>query len=211
VKTIFDFIYLNRYKVLEKTVEHVSMSLLAVCIACLIGIPLGFMIANRKQVSRAVIGVANIIQTIPTLAMFAFVMPVLGIGKNPAVVALVLYALLPIIKNTLLGIQNISPTIRKAAVGMGLTRSQILFKVEVPISISFIMGGIRIAAVTSIGITTIATLIAAGGLGDFIYSGISMFNMPMVITGGLFSAILAILVDVLLGLIENVLTSKGLQ
>lgn len=197
-------------EILQKTMEHISLSFSAVGLACLIGIPVGFLIVNHQKASAVVLNVANVIQTIPSLALFAFAMPLFGIGTKPAVFALFLYALLPIIKNTLIGIRNVNPATIKAAVGMGMSRTQVMFKVEVPLAISVIMGGIRIAAVTSIGITTIATLIAAGGLGDFIYQGLSMYSIPMILTGAVFSAILALFVDFLLGLLERALTSKGI-
>lgn len=204
------FIASHFAEIMQKTLEHVSLSFTAVGLACLVGIPVGFLIVNHAKLSAVVLNIANVIQTIPSLALFAFAMPLFGIGTKPAVFALFLYALLPIIKNTLIGIRNVNPATIKAAVGMGMSRSQVMFKVEVPLAISVIMGGIRIAAVTSIGITTIATLIAAGGLGDFIYRGLSMYDQPMILTGAIFSAILALLVDYMLGLLERALTSKGI-
>jgi osmoprotectant transport system permease protein len=208
---MIDFITNNWPMIVQKSLEHVSLSFSAVILACLVGIPVGFLIVNHDKAAKIVIGAANIIQTIPSLAMFAFAMPIFGIGTKPAVFALFLYALLPIIKNSLIGIKNVDPAIIKAARGMGMTKTQIMFKVEIPLAISVIMGGVRIAAVTCIGITTIATLIAAGGLGDLIYRGLSTFNQPMIFTGALLSAVLALIVDFLLGLVEKALTSKGLK
>jgi len=205
-----NFIISNSGEVVEKILEHIQLSFTAVLLACAIGVPLGFLIVNRKKLSDIVIGIANIIQTIPSLALFALILPFLGIGATPAIFALFLYALLPIIKNTVIGIRNVDPAIRQAATGMGMTKTQILFKVEIPLAISVIMGGVRIAAVSCIGITTIATLIGAGGLGDFIYRGLSVFNMPMILTGALFSALLALFFDFFLGLLEKKLTSEGL-
>lgn len=196
--------------ILQRTLQHISLSFTAVGLACLVGIPLGFLIVNHERLSAFVMNVANVIQTIPSLALFAFAMPVFGIGTKPAVFALFLYALLPIIKNTLIGIRSVNPATIKAAVGMGMSRTQVMFKVEVPLAISVIMGGIRIAAVTSIGIATIATLIGAGGLGSIIYQGLGMNNRPMILAGAIFSALLALIVDFLLGLLERALTSKGI-
>jgi osmoprotectant transport system permease protein len=206
-----NFIIENSEEVIEKVLQHMQLSFTAVLLACAIGVPLGFLIVNRKKLSDIVIGIANVIQTIPSLALFALILPFLGIGAKPAIFALFLYALLPIIKNTVIGIRNVDPAIRQAATGMGMTKTQILFKVEIPLAISVIMGGVRIAAVSCIGITTIATLIGAGGLGDFIYRGLSVFNMPMILTGALFSALLALFFDFFLGLIEKKLTSEGLN
>jgi len=208
---MLDFMLTHGPEILQKTLEHISLSLSAVLLACLIGIPVGFFIVGHKKLSQVVLGIANIIQTIPSLAMFAFALPVFGIGVKPAIFALFLYALLPIIKNTLLGIRSVDPSIIKAAKGMGMSRFQIMFMVEVPLSISIIMGGVRIATVTSIGVTTIATLIAAGGLGDFIYQGLSTFNQPMILTGAILSAALALIADFGLGIVERKLTSDGLK
>ena len=200
----------NYQLIMGKTLEHVFIAGVSVLIACLIGIPVGFMITNNKKVSDIVVNIANIIQTIPSLALFAFSMPLFGIGAKPAIFALCLYALLPIIKNTLIGIHNVDPAIIEAARGMGMSKSQIMFKVEVPLAIAVIMGGVRIATVTAIGITTIAALIGAGGLGQLIYQGISMMNYQMIFTGAISSALLALLVDYILGLIEKKLTSEGI-
>ena len=195
---------------MEKTAEHLYLAGVAVILACIVGIPVGFSISNNKKAARIVIGIANTIQTIPSLALFAFAMSVFGIGADNAIFALFLYALLPIIKNTLIGIKNVSPTVIESALGMGMSRTQIMFKVEIPLAISVIMGGVRIATVTGIGIATIATLIGAGGLGQLIYQGIGMMDYDMILTGAIFSALLALLADLLLGIVEKKLTSKGL-
>lgn len=207
---MFEFMFTHGQDILRLTLQHITLSLSAVLLACIVGIPVGFLIVNHKKLSHIVLGIANIIQTIPSLAMFAFALPLFGIGIKPAIFALFLYALLPILKNTLLGIKSVEPSIIKAAKGMGMSPTQIMFMVEVPLSISIIMGGIRIATVTSIGVTTIATLIAAGGLGDFIYQGLSTFNQPMILTGAVLSAALALIADFLLGKLEKKLTSNGL-
>jgi len=200
----------NYMYILEKTGEHIYLAGVAVLLACAFGIPVGFSITNNKRVSNIVIGIANIIQTIPSLALFAFAMSIFGIGADNAIFALFLYALLPIIKNTLIGIRNVNPAIREAARGMGMSKVQIMFKVEVPLAISVIMGGVRIATVTCIGIATIATLIGAGGLGQLIYQGIGMMDYEMIFAGAICSALLALLADFLLGIVERRLTSKGI-
>lgn len=196
--------------ILSKTADHATLALVAVSFSCLLGIPLGVVITRNKKVADFIIGIANIIQTVPSLALFAFMIPIFGIGSKNAIFALFLYALLPIIKNTYIGIKNVSPATREAAVGMGMTRFQILYKVEMPLCVSVIMGGIRIATVTCIGVATIATLIGAGGLGDVIYQGIGMVNYNMIIVGATFAAILALLADFVLGKLEKLLTSKGI-
>ena len=200
----------NSHLIFEKTIEHIFLAGISVLIACLIGIPVGFTITNNKRLSDVVINIANIIQTIPSLALFAFAMPLFGIGAKPAIFALSLYALLPIIKNTLIGIHNVDPAIIEAARGMGMSKTQVMFKVEVPLAIAVIMGGVRIATVTAIGIATIAALIGAGGLGQLIYQGISMMNYQMILAGAISSALLALIVDFLLGIVEKKLTSEGI-
>lgn len=207
---IIDFLLKNYMTIINKTIEHISLAGMSVLLACVIGVPIGFSIVNHKKIANIVINIANVIQTIPSLALFAFCMPFFGIGRKPAIFALFLYALLPIIKNTLIGIRNVNPAIIEAATGMGMSKTQIMFKVEVPMAISVIMAGIRIATVTSIGIATIATLIGAGGLGDLIYQGIAMLNYPMILTGAVASALLALLADFVLGIFEEKLTSKGI-
>jgi len=149
---MIDFILTHQSEIIQKTLQHISLSLSAVFIACLVGIPIGFLIVNKKKLSNIVINIANVIQTIPSLAMFAFALPVFGIGAKPAIFALFLYALLPILKNTLLGIKSVNPAVIQAGRGIGMSKRQIMFKVEIPLSISIIMGGIRIATVTSIGV-----------------------------------------------------------
>jgi osmoprotectant transport system permease protein len=207
---LFQYIGDNYSFIFEKAGEHISLAGTGVLLACLVGIPIGFLITNNKKTAKIVINIANIIQTIPSLALFAFAMPLFGIGSRPAIFALFLNALLPIIKNTLIGIRNVDPAIIEAARGMGMSKFQIMFKVEVPLAISVIMGGVRIATVTGIGIATIAALIGAGGLGQLIYQGISMMNFEMILAGAISSALLALLADFILGIVENKLTSKGI-
>jgi len=208
--TLIEYVSNHWMDILERTGEHVGLAFTAVGLACIVGIPLGVLIINNKRVANGVISVANVIQTIPSLAMFAFVIPILGIGSKNAIFALFLYALLPIIKNTYIGIMNVDPSIINAARGMGMSRGQILYKVQLPLAIAVIMGGVRIAAVTGIGVATIATLIGAGGLGTLIYQGIGMVNIPMMIAGAIPAALLALLTDFVLGLFEKMLTSKGI-
>lgn len=211
IMEFFQYIAENNSTILSKILQHVELSLVAVLFACLVGVPLGIVITRYKLLANIVIGMANVIQTIPSLALFAFMLPLFGIGSTNAIFALFLYALLPIIKNTYIGIKNVDPAISEAARGMGMTGTQILYKVQMPLSISVIMGGVRIATVTCIGVATIATLIGAGGLGDLIYQGIGAVNYEMIFTGALAAAGLALLADYLLGLAERKLTSKGLR
>lgn len=200
----------NWDQILSRSGEHVYLAFIAVALACLVGIPVGMLINRSMKIANAVISVANILQTIPSLAMFALLIPLVGIRDKNAIVALFLYALLPIIKNTYIGIRNIDPSIIQAATGMGMSPMQILYKVQAPLAIPVIMGGVRIATVTGIGVATIATLIGAGGLGTLIYQGIGMMNYPMMISGAIAAALLALLTDYILGLLEKMITSKGI-
>jgi osmoprotectant transport system permease protein len=208
--SFFEYVANHWLEILERTGEHVGLAFTAVALACIVGIPVGMLIINNKRLANSVINVANIIQTIPSLAMFAFVIPLLGIGAKNAIFALFLYALLPITKNTYIGIMNVDPAIIDAAKGMGMSKSQILYKVQMPMAVAVIMGGVRIAAVTGIGVATIATLIGAGGLGTLIYQGIGMVNIPMMIAGAIPAALLAMLTDFVLGHLEKRMTSKGI-
>ncbi len=210
MEPMMEYILSHSNEIMQRTGQHISLSFTAVGLACLVGIPTGFLIVNHKRASTIVMTIANIIQTIPSLALFAFSMPLFGIGTRPAIFALFLYALLPIIKNTMIGIHNVNPSTIRAARGMGMTPAQIMFQVEIPLAIPTIMAGVRIAAVTGIGIATIAPLIGAGGLGTIIYQGLGMGNQPMILSGAVFSAILALIVDFLLGRLEYSLTSKGI-
>jgi osmoprotectant transport system permease protein len=207
---LVEYVSSNWQLILSKTGEHVSLAFIAVGLACLVGIPLGVIITKNKRAATLVIGVANIMQTIPSLALFAFVIPIIGVGRPNAIFALFLYALLPIIKNTYIGLNNVDPAIIEAARGMGMSRSQIMFRVQMPLAVSVIMGGVRIATVTGIGIATIATLIGAGGLGYLIYQGIGMMNYNLIFSGAIAAALLALLMDFLLGFFEKKLTSKGI-
>lgn len=208
--SLINYFMENTDLLMAKTMEHMMLAGSAVLLACLVGIPVGFSIVNDAKLAKKVMNVANVVQTIPSLALFAFAMPLFGIGAKPAIFALFLYALLPIIKNTLLGIHNVEPSIIEAARGMGMSKIQIMFKVEVPLAIAVIMGGVRIATVTGIGIATIATLIGAGGLGQLIYQGISMMNFDMIMAGAITSAVLALVADFILGFVEKKLTSQGI-
>lgn len=200
----------NWEQVLGRAGEHVYLAFSAVALACLVGIPIGLLINRSKRLANVVISVANVLQTVPSLAMFALLIPLVGIRDRNAIIALFLYALLPIIKNTYIGIRNVDPSVIEAARGMGMSRMQILYRVQTPLAVPVIMGGVRIATVTGIGIATIATLIGAGGLGTLIYQGIGMMNYPMMISGAIAAALLALLTDFILGLLEKKMTSKGI-
>jgi len=172
----------------------------------LIGIPLGILSAHWPVWNKPVLGTANIIQTIPSLALFGFLLPVPWIGARAdrlAILALTLYALLPIIRNTYTGIRGVDPFVVEAGRGMGLTDRQLLFQVELPLAVSVILSGVRVAVVVSIGLATIAAAIGAGGLGEFIFRGLAMVNNELILAGAIPAAILALSADFGLGWVER--------
>jgi len=193
------------------TLQHIQITGMSITFAILFGVPVGIFMTRKRNMADFVLGVANIFQTLPSLALFGLIIPFMGIGYKPSVFVLFLYALLPIIKNTYLGIISVDPAVIDAGKGMGMTDFQILKMVEIPLSLPVIMGGVRISTVINIGTATIAALIGAGGLGDFIFKGISMNNTNMILAGAIPTAILAISVDHLLGKLENKLVPKGIQ
>jgi len=203
---VIQFMLHNRSQVLDLTLEHLWLVGWSTFMAALIGIPLGILIAHRMRLNRPVLAGANIIQTIPSLALFGFLLPVPWLGERVdrlAILALTLYALLPIIRNTFDGIRGVDPAVVEAGRGMGLTESQLLFKVELPLAVSGILSGVRIAAVICVGLATIAAAIGAGGLGEFIFRGLAMVDNRVILAGAIPAAILALLADFGVGWIEK--------
>lgn len=198
-------------QIVEKTGEHINLSLISVAIACFIAIPSGIILTAYKRLANSIITAVSAIQTIPSLALFGFLIPFVGIGTKPAIIALTLYALLPILQNTYVGISGVNPALIEAGKGMGMTRWQILWMVQLPIARSFIMAGVRLVAVQTISLTTIATYIAAGGLGDIITRGISMINTNVILEGAIPVSLLVIVVNLLLLVLNHFLTPKGLR
>jgi len=210
----FDYIWLHPGEVMELTSEHLSMVIVSIMVAAIVGIPLGILLTRRPGWSRWVLGAANVVQTIPSLALFGFLIPVPfigGIGARTAIVALILYSLLPIIRNTYTGIVGVDPAIREAGRGMGMTDWQLLTQVELPLAIGVIMAGLRVATVISVGVATIAATIGAGGLGMYILRGVSMVDNQLILAGAIPAALLALLADFGLGLAERFLTPKSLR
>lgn len=204
------FMMTNRQQVLELTLEHITLAGVATLLAALVGIPLGILITRVPRLSRPVLGSANIIQTIPSLALFGFLLPAPWIGERSArlaILALALYALLPLIRNTYAGIQSVDPSVVDAGRAMGLTDRQLLLQVELPLASGIIVAGVRIAMVLSIGLATIAAAIGAGGLGEFIFRGLAMVNNDVILAGAVPAALLALLADFLLGRLERRLAS----
>lgn len=200
----FYYFTLNGSYVFSQFVRHFLISIYGVLFAAVVGIPVGIWIARRKKLAKWVIGMANVIQTIPSLAMLSILMLGLGLGVNTVIVTVFLYSLLPIISNTYTGMIQVDPTILDVGKGMGMTKLQLLFQVELPLSISVIMAGIRNALVVAIGITAIGSFVGAGGLGDIITRGTNATNgTSLILVGALPTALMAILVDWLLGLLEK--------
>jgi len=203
---IFDFFIRNWEEVLQLTLEHLMLVGISIGLAILIGVPLGILLTRRQRWSRPVLGVANVIQTIPSLALFGFLIPLPllgGIGARTAIIALVLYSLLPIIRNTFTGIRGVDPAVREAAVGMGMTDRQLLFQVEIPLALGVILAGVRVATVIAVGMATIAAAIGAGGLGMYIFRGVSMVDNQLILAGAIPAALLALLADFVLGWLER--------
>jgi osmoprotectant transport system permease protein len=208
---VFRFMFENQSQVVELTVEHLWLVGVSTVFAMLIGIPLGIVIAHRPAWNRMVLGSANIIQTIPSLALFGFLLPVPWVGARAnrlAILALTLYALLPIIRNTFTGIRGVDPAVVEAARGMGLTEAQLLLQVELPLAVSVILSGVRVALVISVGLATIAAAIGAGGLGEFIFRGLAMVDNSVILAGAIPAAILALLADFGVGWLERQLQPR---
>jgi osmoprotectant transport system permease protein len=204
------FMISNHQQVFELTLEHITLAGISTLIAAMVGIPLGILITRIPQLSKPILGGANIIQTIPSLALFGFLIPAPWIGDRAsrlAILALALYCLLPLIRNTFAGIRSVDPAVVEAGRAMGLTDRQLLFQVELPLASGVIVAGVRIAAVLSIGLATIAAAIGAGGLGEFIFRGLAMVNNQVILAGAVPAALLALGADFLLGMLERRLNS----
>ncbi|KNF07080.1 ABC-type proline/glycine betaine transport system, permease component [Gottschalkia purinilytica] len=182
-------------KILNLTMEHLLIVLIAMSISIILGLFIGILITYNEKFASIVLSIAGIFMTIPSLALFAIMIPILGIGKVSAIVALILYTQLPIIRNVYIGVKNIDPNIIESARGMGLSRKKILYKVKLPLAFPVIMVGVRTAVVMGVGIGAIAAYIGAGGLGDYIFQGISRSNDKMVIIGAIIISILSIILD----------------
>ncbi len=205
---LWQFFTSNFDEVLTLTGQHLWMVLVSITVAVVIGIPAGVLITRKPGLEKVVLGFANVVQTIPSLALFGFLIPIPvvgGIGASTAIVALILYALLPIIRSTYAGIQGVDPSVKEAGRGMGMTDLQLLVQVEIPLALGVIVAGIRVAAITSVGIATIAAAIGAGGLGMYIFRGVAGVNTTLILAGSIPAALLALLTDFGLGRMEKLL------
>jgi osmoprotectant transport system permease protein len=202
----WNFFLTHRSEILHATLDHLTLVVIAMLIAIAIAVPLGMLIVQHPRLRTIALGIASVFQTIPSLALFGFLIPIPfigGIGRRTAIVALVLYALLPILRNTYVGLTNIDHAILEAAEAMGMTTTQILLRVRFPLALSIILAGIRTATVITIGVATIAAAIGAGGLGTFIFRGVAMVSDAVILAGAIPAALLAILADLLLSQLER--------
>ena len=200
------FFWIRRDEILALTGEHLLLVLVSTSLAVAVGVPLGIALTRRPRLARPVLGFANVVQTIPSLALFGFLIPlplVGGIGARTAIAALVVYALLPILRNTYTGILSVDPAVVEAATGLGMTPGQRLRKVELPLSLPVLLAGVRIATVISIGLATIAAAIGAGGLGVLIYRGVAIVDNRLILAGAVPAALLALAADAGLGILER--------
>ena len=203
---LWRFFVSNFDEVATLTGQHLWMVLVAITVACAVGIPAGVLITRKPALEKTILGFTNVVQTIPSLALFGFLIPVPvlgGIGSSTAIVALILYALLPIIRSTYAGIKGVDPSVREAGRGMGMTDLQLLWQVELPLALGVILAGVRVAAITSVGIATIAAAIGAGGLGMYIFRGVAGVNTTLILAGSIPAALLALLADFCLGQAER--------
>ena len=208
---LFKYMTEHSSQITELLIEHIEMTAAAVAFAVCIGVPLGILISYVRRLGKPIIGVANVVQAVPSMALLGLAIPLLGIGTLPAVVMVIIYSLLPIIKNTYTGIAGIDPQLVEAAGGIGFTRWQVLRKIKLPMALPVIMAGVRISAVTAVGLMTMAAFIGAGGLGYLVFSGIRTVNNLQILAGAIPACLLALLVDFLMGLVEKLVTPISLQ
>lgn len=198
-------------QLVSKTIEHFYISIIALLIAIVVAVPLGILLSKTKRIANVVLTIAGVLQTIPTLAVLAIMIPIFGVGKTPAIVALFIYVLLPILNNTVLGVQNIDKNIIQAGTSMGMTKMQLMKDVELPLALSLIISGIRLSSVYVISWATLASYVGAGGLGDLVFNGLNLYQPPMIISAAILVTCLALLVDFILSLIEKWAVPKGLK
>jgi osmoprotectant transport system permease protein len=202
----WEFLHNNWADILSHVEQHLWLVLIATFVAVVIGVPVGILLTRHKRLRGPVLGLANIMQTVPSLALFGLLIPIPfigGIGRTTAIIALVLYALLPVIRNTVTGILGVDANVREAAVAMGMTDWQVLWQVELPLAMSVILTGIRVAMVITIGVAVIAAAVGAGGLGEYIFRGLRQFDNRLLLAGALPSALMALVADFALGLLEK--------
>ncbi|AQY51143.1 choline ABC transporter permease [Listeria newyorkensis] len=208
---ITQFFQDNGHDLLVKTWEHLYISLSAVILGIVVAVPVGILLTRSPKIANFVIGIVSVLQTVPSLAILAFIIPILGVGKIPAIVALFIYSVLPIMRNTFIGVRGVDKNLIESGRGMGMTSWQLVKNVELPNSISVIMAGIRLSAVYIIAWATLASYIGAGGLGDFIFNGLNLYRPDLILGGAIPVTILALLVEFFLGKLEVRITPKAIR
>ena len=209
--SIWEFIERRHDQIIHLFLEHTRLTFEALFIAILVGVPIGILISSNKKVARIVMMVINGVQAVPSLALLGFLIPLIGVSEKTAIALVVLYAILPIVKNTFVGLVNISPDLIEVASGIGMTKKQILFDVQIPMAMPVIMAGLRISAVNSVGLVTIASYAGGKGLGFMVYSGINTIDVNMILSGAIPAAILALAMDFIVGKIEKIMVPIGIQ
>lgn len=200
------FIEKHGSDLIVKLYQHISISATSLLIGSLIAIPLGILVSRNKKIAQFTIGVTSILQTIPSLALLAIVVPFLGVGRKPAIFALVIYSLLPILRNTVLGMEGVDENTMDAAKGMGMNSFQQIFKVQLPLAMPVVFSGVRLSGTYVLAWATLAAYIGAGGMGDFIFAGLNNYNITLIVVGTLSITLLTLIVDFLFGVIETKLT-----
>ncbi|WP_368873722.1 ABC transporter permease [Staphylococcus haemolyticus] len=195
----------------NKTFEHLYISVVALLLAMIVAIPLGILLSKREKLSKISLTIAGILQTIPTLAILALMIPLFGVGKTTAIIALFIYVLLPILNNTIVGVQNIDNNVKEAGRSMGMTNFQLMKDVELPLALPMILSGIRLSSVYVISWAALASYVGAGGLGDLIFNGLALYEPMMIIVGTILVTVLALIVDLILAQIEKWIVPKGLK
>ena len=208
---MMDFLRNNGQELFKKALEHLEISVIALLIAIIVAVPIGIMLSRMKRTSNVVLTIAGVLQTIPTRAVLAIMIPIFGVGKMAAIIALFIYVLLPILNNTVLGVQQIDSNLKDAAKSMGMTRLQMMKDVELPLALPLILSGVRLSAVYVISWATLASYVGAGGLGDFVFNGLNLYNANMIIAAAIAVTILALIVDFVLSRIEKWAVPKGLK
>ena len=204
--SLLQYFIRNHNEILELTMEHINLVGVSMLLAIAVGIPLGILLSRRPGLNKLILGSANVVETIPSLALFGFLLPAPWLGARAerlAIIALALYALLPIVRNTYAGITGVDPAVREAARGMGMTDRQLLVQIELPLASGVILAGIRVATVLTVGIATIAAAVGAGGLGEFIFRGLAMVDNRVILAGAIPAALMALIADLLLGILER--------
>jgi osmoprotectant transport system permease protein len=208
---MLEFLATNWQEMLFKAWEHLYISLIAVLLGVIVAVPLGILLSRMKKGAEFIIGVANILQTLPSLAVLAFFIPLLGVGKFPAIIALFIYSVLPILRNTYIGIKGVSSNLIESGIGIGMTNWERIRLVELPLALPVIMAGIRTATVYLIGWATLASFIGGGGLGDYIFIGLNLYQEEYIIFGAVPVIIMAIMIDFILAKLEAKVIPKGIK